>query len=320
MITWTQIDPANDIDIIIKTLFIHAAVYILLLVIHSSIQKTSTFYILSAWPIFTFASLIEYVIPVLEMVLPSLYFAYNLSIVVAGLVVWNISNFSSKSVFRKIFHIMCLCLFLFDYYYIPFFILSLSIVFYLMLILEFTRFGALHLQSDSFLVFVKRKSIILTAKLQHILYVHEQDSLITSHIELLVGCSLGYLIEYFLYFPSRYPVAHIGLSCIGVGDSMASWVGQSTYKLASSYLAPHNLAKLKWPKSSKTIFGSFAFYTASLGFTMILSYFQMGEGEMNKIEWTNYGISLFIATICEIYTIHDNIFCPIVLYSVYHLL
>eukprot|EP00835_Amoeboradix_gromovi_P000030 NODE_1_length_95616_cov_0.657642.p30 type:complete len:327 gc:universal NODE_1_length_95616_cov_0.657642:36731-37711(+) len=310
-------DTNSYLNVIVDTLFLHTLVYMALLYIHVSYKQTASFYVLLLWPMLTFLSLINYVIPVLEMVIPSLFFAYNFSVVCAGVFTWNMVDFKSKSLFRKIFHLMCLFLYLFDYYYFDYFILSLTIVFYIMLILEFTRFGSLHLPNNSHLSSFKRHSILLSNYLSHILYAHEQQTLITSHIELLIGCSLGYYIEYVFFYPVRYPLAHAGLSCIGVGDSMASWVGQYSFKIASLHLDSKKLEKLRWPGSNKTILGSAAFFASSFIFIKIITQNQAGEGN-EEIEWKLYTFSLFIATLSEIYTVHDNIISPVMFYITYH--
>ena len=314
-------DDDHLIGVVINRLLLSSSIFMILGIIHMQLKRTSSYYIMLSCPIITLICLSEYIIPVLSLIMPSLFFYYNLIILVMGLIATSLLTFiDSKSAYRKIFHIECVLLFLFDYFYIQYFILSLSIVFYIMLIVELSRYGIICLKDVNYLEKLRSQAVVLTLKMKNVLYAHEQNTCITSHIELLIGCTIGYYIEYLYYYPNRYPMAHAGLVCIGVGDSMASIVGQSSYKWAVNHLNNTEIQYLRWPGSHKTICGSISFFISSYMFMTCLIAYEMGNGSMQQINWTSYSVSLLLSAIIEIYTIHDNLFSPLILYISYHLI
>eukprot|EP00834_Sanchytrium_tribonematis_P006415 NODE_469_length_7049_cov_0.468489.p2 type:complete len:335 gc:universal NODE_469_length_7049_cov_0.468489:5382-6386(+) len=314
LIASTYISSTDVVDTVVRTLLQHSVIYIFIAYIHKHLRFLPTFYLIILWPLFTFLYLLDHVLPVLQMIVPSLFFIYNLCILFLGLCFWRIIEINSTSNLRKIFHLMCLALFIFDYYFIKFFILSITIVYYLMLILEFTRYSAIVIPSNTHLRWLRSYSLNFSNDLKSILYAHEQNSLISSHMELLVGCGIGFYIEYLFYFPLHYPLAHAGLACIGVGDSCASWFGQYSFKLLNTHLHSKYQNKLYWPYSKKTILGSCAFFFSTL-FAQWLISSMMG---IYNINWAIFIVSTFLATIMEIYTKHDNILSPLIFYSSYH--
>lgn len=109
--------------------------------------------------------------------------------------------------------------------------LGFSAAFALFVFAEYVRYCAVYPLGASLHVFLSQ---FLDAK--------DSGLVILSHMYLLSGCAVGVWIE------TRSPLLQqLGLLVLGVGDSCASLVGRK-------------YGRLHWPRSSKTVEGTLAFF------------------------------------------------------------
>ncbi|ABN66574.2 dolichol kinase, partial [Scheffersomyces stipitis CBS 6054] len=133
-----------------------------------------------------------------------------------------------------------------------------------------------------------------------------------SYIYLIVGATIPIVYDYILFGAEHASVIrYMGIIALGLGDSMASIIGQS-------------FGSYKWKGSDKSVQGSIAFVVATFSSFVALDYAlteYAGEIYVPVGNWENLLVSTLVCAVLEgTSNLNDNFFVPILLPLQYELL
>jgi len=189
---------------------------------------------------------------------------------------------------RKFYHMLSVLMF-FPGYLIDrdFMFLSFAVALCAMIMAEVVRYFKLYPVGDNIQYFM-------------VSFIDQKDTgtAILSHIYLLVGCCMPVWLN---SLSQKIIPGVSGILALGIGDTMASIIG-------------YRYGKTHWPKSKKTIEGTFAFIASIIIFIFATSIFY--SYEYSFIQWFKFVLFVILTGLLEAESNqNDNLILPLFLFS-----